>query len=189
MKFFLSSAALLLPAMMAVPAVANAQSASATGTVSINGSVAGRCSFTLDNGVISLGELSQGSTGAAPGHLDAAKVNGQQKTLTGWCNGSGATMSVLAEPLWNTATASAGFDNRVDYTATATANSQNATDTSTDAGAIGTTGSAGTPVNVNMFTGNVVVTLSNSSTPTSGLMVAGNYSGQVVVTLTPTVAL
>jgi hypothetical protein len=29
------------------------------------------------------------------------------------------------------------------------------------------------------------VTLSQSSTPASGLLVAGNYGGQVVVTLTP----
>ena len=47
----------------------------------------------------------------------------------------------------------------------------------------------GTPVNVNMFSGNIVVTLSNSSTPTNGILVAGTYNGQVVVTLTPTVAL
>lgn len=184
--YLLAMVPMLAPALT-MPDLALAQSA--TGTVTITGSVAGRCSFTLDNGLIQLGEMAQSATGAAPGKLDTSKVNGQQKTLTGWCNGSSASMTVLAEPLWNTASASTGFDSRVDYTATAVANSQSASDSSTDAGAIGDTGSPGSPVNVNMFSGNIVVTLSNSSSPTNGILVAGTYNGQVVVTLTPTVAL
>lgn len=49
------------------------------------------------------------------------------------------------------------------------------------------TAGAGAASNVGLFTGNIVVTLSNASSPTNGLMVAGTYTGNVVVTLTPTV--
>lgn len=163
--------------LVATPALAQ----SATGTVDINGTVAGRCLFTLPNQTISLGELALSGTGATAGKLDVAKVNGRTAALTGWCNNTAATMSVTTTQLTNPASAVTGFDNRVDYTATATANSVNATDSSVAAG-------AGTAQTVGMFTGDVVVTLSSASTPTSGLLVAGAYTGNVVVTLSPSVA-
>ena len=162
---------------LASPALAQ----SSTGTVDISGSVAGRCLFTTPNQTISLGELALGGTGSTAGKLDVTKVNGQTRTLVGWCNSTAATMSVTTTQLTNPAATVTGFDNRVDYTATALANAVSAMDTSLTAG-------AGTPSGVGMFTGNVVVTLSASSTPTSGLLVAGTYTGNVVVTLTPTVA-
>lgn len=164
-------------AVLASPVAAQ----TATGTVDINGSVAGRCLFTLPNQTISLGELSLGGTGSTAGTLDVAKVNGQTRTLIGWCNNTAASMSVTTTQLTNTATAASGFDNRIDYTATAVANAASASDTSLTAG-------AGTASTVGMFTGNIVVTLSAASSPTNGLLVAGNYTGNVVVTLTPTVA-
>jgi hypothetical protein len=164
-------------ALLASPALAQ----SATGTVAIDGSVAGRCLFTLPNQTISLGELALAGSGSTAGKLDVSKVNGKSATLIGWCNNTAATMSVTTTELTNPATAATGFDKRVDYTATAVANTASASDSSLTAGA----GSAGT---VGMFTGNVVVTLSAASTPTSGLLVAGAYTGNVVVTLTPTVA-
>jgi hypothetical protein len=68
----------------------------------------------------------------------------------------------------------------VNYTATAVTGSTSASDSSVVAG-------AGTPSSVGLFTGDIVVTLSNASSPTNGLMVAGTYTGNVVVTLTPTV--
>ena len=49
------------------------------------------------------------------------------------------------------------------------------------------TAGAGAASNVGLFTGDIVVTLSNASSPNNGLMVAGTYTGNVVVTLTPTV--
>ncbi len=164
-------------AVLASPVAAQ----TATGTVDISGSVAGRCLFTLPNQTISLGELALSGTGSTAGKLDPAKVNGQTRTLIGWCNNTAATMSVTTTELTNSASAAAGFDNRIDYTATAVANSASASDTSLTSG-------AGTASTVGMFTGNVVVTLSAASSPTNGLLVAGGYTGNVVVTLTPTVA-
>jgi hypothetical protein len=151
---------------------------SVDGTVDINGSVAGRCMFTLPNKTISLGEIAMSSNGK----LDPAKVNGRSETLEGWCNNTSASMTVTTTELTNAVAAATGFDNRVDYTATAVANSASASDSSLTAGA----GAPGTP---GMFTGSIVVTLSGASSPTGGLMVAGGYSGNVVVTLTPDIAL
>jgi len=169
---------------LAIPAVlvaspAFAQSTSVTGTVNIDGSVAGRCTFTLPNATLSLGELSLASNGK----LDTSRVNGKTATLTGWCNSTAATMAVTTTQLTTGTAAPTGFDNRVDYTATAVANSASASDSSLTAGA----GAAST---VGLFTGNIVVTLSAASSPSNGLMVAsgpGGYTGNVVVTLTPTV--
>ena len=159
-------------ALLASPVLAQ----SATGTVAIDGSVAGRCLFTLPNATISLGEISLVSNGK----LDPSKVNGKSATLTGWCNNTAATMSVTTTQLTTGTTATTGFDNRVDYTGTAVANAISASDSSLAAG-------AGTASTVGQFTGDIVVTLSAASSPTNGLMVAGAYTGNVLVTLTPTV--
>lgn len=164
-------------ALIASPVLAQ----SSTGTVSIDGSVAGRCLFTTPNRTISLGELALSGSGATAGKLDVSKVNGRNETLVGWCNNAAATMTVTTTQLTNPLSATTGFDNRVDYTGTAVANSVSANDSSLTAG-------AGSPSTVGMFNGNVVVTLSAASSPNSGLMVAGTYTGNVVVTLAPVIA-
>ena len=167
--------------LLAIPAVLAASPALAqsavTGTVNIDGSVAGRCTFTLPSVNLSLGELSLASNGK----LDVSKVNGKTATLTGWCNNTAATMAVTTTQLTTGTANPTGFDNRVDYTATAVANAASASDSSLVAG-------AGTPSTVGLFTGNIVVTLSAASSPNNGLMVGGGYTGNVVVTLTPTIA-
>ncbi|TXC73264.1 hypothetical protein FSZ31_00410 [Sphingorhabdus soli] len=155
-----------------------------TGTVDIDGSVADRCLFTTDNAVISVGELTLSGSGTTAGKLDASKLDGETRTLVGWCNGTAATMEVEALPLLNTdfvGVVPAGFDTRVDYTATADANSLSGDDTSLSAG-------KGSAVAVGLFSGNIDVTLSASSSPTNGLLVAGGYVGQVIVTLTPNIS-
>lgn len=152
-----------------------------TGTVSIDGSVADRCLFTTDNAVISVGELALGGAGATAGRLDTTKLDGQTRTLVGWCNGTAATMEVEAVALENTSFTTAppaGFDRRIDITASATANAVTATDTSITPG-------SGSPVVAGLFAGSIDVTLSDSSTPTNGLLVAGDYVGEVLVTLSP----
>jgi hypothetical protein len=163
-------------ALLASPALAQ----DATGTVDISGTVAGRCLFTTDNAEIILGEMALSGTDTNAGKLNAAVINGRNATLVGWCNNAASTMEVEADKLVNTATAAGGFTNSVDYTATAAANSVNATDTTTVAG-------AGDPADVGMFTGNIVVTLSDAATD-GGLLVAGDYSGLVTVTLKPNFA-
>ena len=167
-------------AALALPLMAGAAHAqTVTGTVSIDGTVASRCSLSINSATISVGEMSL----AADGKLNGAVINGQSRNLTGFCNGAAANMTVQAQPLLNITAPgapAAGFDNRVDYTATATAGAANGTDSSV--GAL----SDGAHVTIGQFTGNIAVTLSAASSPTSGILVAGTYQGQVLVTLKPT---
>lgn len=182
MKKLTIALAALASTTLASPALAVTPSGDSTGTVTINGSVADRCLFTTPSKTINLGELSQGGTTDDAGKLDSSVVDNQSETLVGWCNGTSATMTVEAEPIVNTdftGTPPDGFTRVVNYTASAEANEETATDSSTDDG-------AGTAADVGIFTGNVVVTLSNSSAG-SDLLVAGAYAGQVLVTLSPSV--
>lgn len=160
-------------ALLAFAAAAPA-SAQVTGTVDVNGYVDDRCQFiSPGTAVINLGEISD-----ADGKLDEAAVDAGTATLQGWCNGSAATIRVEALPLLNSALGSASFDNRVDYRATATAGSAAPIDDSSSAG-------AGTDVSLGLFSGDIVVDISNSASPNNRLMVAGDYVGSIVVTLTP----
>jgi len=166
-----------MPILLTIPAVLVASpvlAQSATGSVEVDGVVAGRCLFGLPNATISLGEISLPGTG----RLDVSKVNGRTATLNAWCNGAAATMTVTTTQLTTPTAAPGGFDNRVDYTGTASVTSGSASDSSLTAG-------AGTPANVGRFNGDILVTLSAASSPTGGLMVAGAYTGNVLVTLTP----
>ncbi len=172
MKFCVAAAI----AVVALPAIASAQSA--TGTVDVSGSVEGRCLFTVPNETINLGELALSGTDGTAGRLDTARVNTQSATLSGWCNHAAATMKVEALPLVNAAAAtSAAFTNRVDFTASAEANGATASDTTTDT-------AVGAEEDVGMFAGDVVVTLASASAA-GKLLVAGDYEGQVLVTLAP----
>ena len=153
-----------------------------TGSVTINGTVASRCQFTTSNAVLNIGEMSVTSgSGASLGTFDHTTLDGKSAVLNGWCNGAGATMTVQAFPMLNTAftgTLPSGFDDRVDYTATATENSISA-----NASSLST--SPGTPSTAGIFSSNITVSFSNSATPGGGKMIAGPYTGSVNVTLAP----
>jgi len=175
----LVGATVLACAAMAAPAAAQ----NVNGTVDITGSVGERCEFTVDNALIPLGELSIAGSGLTAGQLDTAAVNGEFATLTGWCNGTSATMTVEAFPIENVdfvAAPPTGFDRVVNYTATAVASTGSANDGSA-------AGGAGTPSTVGVFSSNITVTLSASSTPNSGKLIAGDYEGSVDVTLSPAI--
>ena len=172
---------------LALPLIAAATPALAadpvSGTVALSGSVAGRCLFTTPQQTIALGELAQAGSGATAGKLDATRINGQTTNLVGWCNNVGSSMAVTATELTSTTSApNASFDNRVDYTASASANGVDASDSSVTAGAGGST-------SVNVFAGSIGVTLSGAATPNNGVLVAGSYTGNVTVTLSPNVVL
>jgi hypothetical protein len=167
-------------AALALIGAASQASAQVTGTVDITGSVGERCEFTVNSATIPLGELS--GTG---GLLDTAQVNGETATLNGWCNGTAAEMTVEANAIENISfvgSPPAGFETIVNYTATATASPASgdvsANDTSASVG-------AGAPSLVGVFSSDIDVVLSASSTPGGGKLIAGNYEGSVDVTLTP----
>ena len=159
----------------------SAHAQSVTGTVSIDGSVAERCLFTTPSAIISVGELALPAANPNAGRLDASKLDGESRTLSGWCNATASEMTVEASPLLNqdfTSTPPSGFVRRIDYTATANANGVDATDDSSSAG-------EGSPETVGIFVGDVVVTLSGSTTAANALLIAGAYEGEVEVTLNP----
>lgn len=171
-KLMLSGCA-ALALVSAAPALAQAE-----GEVDVEGYVDDRCQFAvLDHAIIDLGEISDDA-----GRLDEGAVDAGQATLQGWCNGSAATIWVEAFPLINASAASPSFDNRVDYRATATAGSAAPIDDTTDAG-------AGGDVPLGLFNGDIVVDISNSASPTNGMMIAGDYVGRIVVTLAPNTSL
>ena len=166
-----------VPLVLAVAPAA----AQTTGTVAVDGRVAGRCLFTTPSATISVGEMALPGTDTTAGKLNTAVINGQSRKLVGWCNGSASTMSVETQALVNSGfapVAPVGFDKRVDYTATAVAGTVSANDSSLTTG-------AGAASPLGLFTGEVAVTLSAASSPTSGLLIAGGYLGQVLVTLSP----
>jgi hypothetical protein len=180
-KILLMSGALVLGLISA--SAASAQSSNTiTGTVGVNGFVTARCAFTSQNVVLNIGEMAlQSGSSSTLGDYDHTKLDGLSTQLDGICNGSGSTMTVQAFPMLNTSYTNAppaGFETRVDYTATATENNVSATATSTSA-------TPGTPVVVGDFNTAITVSFSNSATPTGGKMVAGPYTGSVNVTLTP----
>lgn len=173
LKFASLSAAIVLAAV-ATPSLA----APVTGTVDITGSVAPRCKFTTANAEVVLSELAN-----ADGGLEASVVNGNPRTLKGWCNNAAATVSVKATAITGdqavTSGAEGSFTDTVNFTATAVANDQSFTDVSTD-------DDAGLAQNVDMFSGDIVVTLSGADAA-GKLLVAGDYTGKVEVILSPTV--
>ena len=175
MKRLLLTAACLGLAFPAAASAAAVVGTPVTGTVTVTGAVAPRCQFTTATDNIDIPELSNTTTSV----LDPATVSGApHATLVGWCNGTASTIQVEAQPLLNSAPAPTGFTNRVDYTATATANSVSVTDNSVVAN------SDNTAVTVGIFTGDIDVGLSQATSPT-GKLIAGAYLGHVIVTLTP----
>lgn len=176
------AAASLALACGAGPALAQ----TATGTVQVNGSVANRCLFVTGDVVLDLGELALLSgDNAALGRLDASKLTSRTATLNGWCNGVSASMAVEALPLLNTSftdAAPSGFDRRVDYTATATAQPASGSVSASDSTLTSGPGAAST---TGIFSSDITVSFADAATPAGGRLVAGTYGGSVVVTLSP----
>ena len=158
------------------------------GRVDVDGTVETRCLFTSDDpAVLNIGQMifTTGANGTV-GHLDPSTLTSRTATLNGWCNGSASQMSVQAAPLLNVDFAGAppaGFDRQVDYTATATAEISANPVAVSDSTATAS-GSAGATVGI--FRSSIVVRFASAATPSGGRLVAGNYTGSVVVTLAPT---
>lgn len=167
--------------MVSVPALAAPGDVS--GNVVVTGSVASKCAMTTSNGVITIGELADGT-----GVINSAAADGKTATLVGWCNKAGSTMSVTSTQLTHKtlATVSDGFVRQVTFNAQAVAKSATGTTVGTATDLDSTDTNAGTGANVGMFHGDIVVSLSNLGTAT-GLLAAGDYEGNIKVTLTPAV--
>lgn len=184
----------ILTAVVTLSALAAAGSAFAqtasgvTGDISVEGSVEASCQFSTDTTVVlNIGEMAvQSGAFATLGTYDHNTLDGETATLNGFCNGSASTMTVEATRMVNvdfSDPAPSGFEKFVEFTATAVIDDvASASDETTTPG-------AGNPATVGLFADDIVVTFSDSGTPGPGRLIAGDYIGTVVVTLTPAVIL
>ncbi len=175
-------------ALAALPATAMAQPTPATGTVAIDGRVAPLCILGTPNPApVNLGQM-VATSGPRVGRI-AVLPNQIVNLPNSFCNFAGSTVTVQATALTASDASSPqpGFARAVNYTATATgwaAGSSAATSAALRDGTLATaTGTGGTQPLPKL--GDIAVTLSNFTVPSDSLLVAGNYSGLVVVTLGP----
>ena len=177
-------------ALAALPASAMAQSATAaaTGTVAIDGRVAPICILGGPNpALVDLGVMIA-TSGTRAGRI--ATLPARSVTLpASHCNFAGSQVTVTANALLaaNAAAPAPGSARAVNYTATATGWAAANAATTTAATANGSSASSsGTGGNHPLpKLADIGVTLSAFSVPGDALLVPGNYSGTVTVTLGP----
>ena len=179
---------LIVLALALSPAPALAQTTTATGTVAIDARVTPVCILGDPNpALVNLGQISA-SSGARTGKIDTIAP----RTITlpaSFCNFAGSVVTVTTTALTSsdTTTPPAGFTRAVNYTATASGWASGNSAATSNALRDGTSPSA-TGVGATQplpKIADIAVTLSSFTTPGDLILVAGNYSGNVVVTLGP----
>ena len=183
---FLAAAAC---AAIASPAMAQTN---ATGTITLNGTVASKCSVTSAPAgstfaqTVNFGELAQANgtlrAGLAGDFTTAAVV------ATVVCNTGTPLISVDANAMVNATSPATGYANTINYTATVTvarAGAAAATfSNATTAAPLGATTVGGALAN---SAGNISIATSGYATPGgSDILVAGSYTGNIVVVISPT---
>jgi hypothetical protein len=173
-------------ALCATPAFAQ----SASGLVTVGGTVASKCTAAAGNlnETITLGELANSSGTVASDF--PANSGGLSRSYTVKCTSGAPHISVDASPLVNSAitTATTGYTKTVHYTATLTAVRAvgapvQAADTSNATGA--TTAAVGS--HLANAANNVTIAISNGNTTTAtDLLEAGSYSGSIAIIVSPT---
>lgn len=180
--------ALLATAAIASPAMAQT---STTGTINITGTVAAKCFVLPGSGntfgtTVAMGELSQ-----ADGTLKTSAtlsstfgtVGGTGLTAQVVCTSANPDVSVLSEPLVNTALAATGYDNSVDYTADVTFTRVGGTTLVSDPSAVP---AATTATLASRLTGTGTnVSVATSGWTASGVLVAGSYAGKITIVIAP----
>jgi len=190
-------------AAVLVAAVGGSAFAATTGEIDITGSVESKCTVVAGgpgpNGAdfgasVDLHELAD-----ADGHLrsdiqSATAIGALNLSFTLTCTGANAGVVVQADPLLNAAAAPAGYANRVDYTAKAhflliaapnSPSTLDVSDTSASAG-VGS-GAFGSSKYLQNVANNVTVSAYSFGTADTAtdVMVAGDYAGQILITITP----
>lgn len=179
--------ALAVILLVAFPATAIGQTTE-TGTVAVEGQVRPVCILGNPNpALVNLGQLSA-SSGPRTGRI--AVIAPRTVTLpASYCNFAGSVVTVTATALTSNDTSAPqpGFARAVNYTATATNWASGSSTATTAALANGTVATAsGTGATQPLpRVADITLTLSNFTAPGDLILVAGNYSGTVVVTLGP----
>lgn len=173
-----------------LPGTAFAQAATntATGQVTVGGTVAQLCILgTPSRSNVDVGQMAA-TSGSRVGRI--ATITEQTVTLpASFCNFAGSAITVTATALVSTdaSPVQPGFAKAVNYTAAATNWSTTATSATTASNAAGSVPTA-TSVGATQAlpkTADVTVTLSSFTAPSDLLLTAGTYNGLVVVTLGP----
>lgn len=174
-------------ALAGLPVTAIAQTTE-TGTVAVEGSVRPVCILGDPNpALVNLGQLSA-SSGPRTGRI--AVIPSQTVTLpASYCNFAGSVVTVSATALTSSDTSAPqpGFTRAVNYTATATNWASGGSTATTNAlrdGSSPTASGAGATQPLPKIA-DIILTLSAFTAPGDEILVAGNYSGTVVVTLGP----
>jgi hypothetical protein len=178
---------LALIVLAALPTTAIAQTTE-TGTVAVEGSVRPVCILGNPNpALVNLGQLSA-SSGPRTGRI--AVIPSQTVILpASYCNFAGSVVTVNATALTasDTSAPQPGFGRAVNYTATATGWASGGSAATTAAlrdGSSPTASGAGATQPLPKVA-DITLTLTNFTAPSDPILVAGTYSGTVVVTLGP----
>lgn len=187
--------------ILAVPAalIASPVYAQATGTVIINGSVGNKCAVITGSGssttwgtTVNLGELSQSdgtlrSSTSLSGDFTTIAGGAQNATIV--CTTANPSITVNADPLVNTGApvaAGSGYTNTVHFQADVTVDKVGSSQVYVNDSNAATTGPTALGARLAAAGPNVRIATSNWRTVgTDALLVAGNYQGQIVVTITP----
>ena len=179
--------ALLASAAIATPALAQ----SASGTVAVTGTVAGKCTaITPITGTITLGELANSGGTIISGFTNVTGT--LTRSFTVICTSSNASITVSSTNLVNSADATTanGYTGTVHYTSTLTAQKAgggadaSAVYTSADALPAATTVSLAD--RLKNAANNVTVTVSNGTTTNAtDLLKAGTYNSTITITVAP----
>ncbi|MFM5893072.1 MAG: hypothetical protein ACKOQM_01385 [Novosphingobium sp.] len=172
-------------AVLATPAMAQ----NVTGTITLQGNVAAKCSVTPGNG----------STFAQTvDFLELAQANGTLRTglatdfgtrsATVVCNTGTPKISVDANPLATGASAPGGYSNTINYTASVAVNT-----TGANAGPFSNASNAAPLAATSIGGGSLANAANNINITTSGyattnltdILVAGAYTGNIVVVISP----
>lgn len=181
-------------ALIASPALAQ----NATGTVIINGTVGNKCTVVTGSGTsatwgttVNLGELSQSdgtlrSSASLSSDFDTIAGGAQNATIV--CTTANPSISVNADALVNVAPAASGsgYTNTIHFQADVTVDKVSSSQTYVNDTVAAATGPTALGDRLAAAGPNVRIATSNWRTVgTDTLLVAGNYQGQIVVTITP----
>lgn len=182
-------------ALIASPALAQ----NATGTVIINGTVGNKCTVITGTGTsatwgttVNLGELSQAngtlrSSTSLSNDFNTVAAGAQNAHIV--CTTANPSITVNADPLVNSAVptvSGSGYTNTIHFQADVTVDKVSSSTTYNNDSNAGTTGPTALGDRLAAAGPNVTIATSNWRTlGTDSQLVAGSYSGQIVVTITP----
>jgi hypothetical protein len=175
---------------LVAPMAAHAAGDSDQKSVPVSGNVSSLCVLgSPDPGAVNVGQMAQ-TSGANTGRITS--ISTQNVALANsFCNYAGTHVQVDATALVanDTSAVQSGFSRAVNYNATVTTWASTAPSATTAAAADGsnpTTSNTGGTLCTPKLT-NLTLALSNFAVPSNALLVAGGYTGTVVITLGPAV--